>query len=127
MTHTTTVDDAKNLAPPSRPHAPGPKKKTVERLLDAVERAVGVTLVAMLGVGVADAAGLIGALIRKLIGDSPFMNGLIVFVTLLFLAVGLAYGIGARTIRSTVDVTSAMEKAVAGALLRTVQLECGAR
>ena len=49
-----------------------------------------------------------------LIGDSPFMNGLIVFVTLLFLATGLAYGIGAKTIRGTVDVTRAMEKAVAG-------------
>jgi aminobenzoyl-glutamate transport protein len=49
-----------------------------------------------------------------LIGDSPFMNGLIVFVTLLFLATGVAYGIGAKTIRSTVDVTRAMEKAVAG-------------
>ncbi|NUP07572.1 MAG: AbgT family transporter [Polyangiaceae bacterium] len=49
-----------------------------------------------------------------LIGDSPFMNGLIVFVTLLFLATGLAYGIGAKTIKGTTDVTSAMEKAVAG-------------
>jgi aminobenzoyl-glutamate transport protein len=42
------------------------------------------------------------------------MNGLIVFITVLFLAVGLAYGIGAKTIRSTVDVTRAMEKAIAG-------------
>jgi aminobenzoyl-glutamate transport protein len=49
-----------------------------------------------------------------LIGDSPFMNGLIVFITVLFLATGLAYGIGAKTIRSTVDVTRAMEKAIAG-------------
>jgi aminobenzoyl-glutamate transport protein len=49
-----------------------------------------------------------------LIGDSPFMNGLIVFITVLFLGTGLAYGIGAKTIRSTVDVTRAMEKAIAG-------------
>jgi aminobenzoyl-glutamate transport protein len=49
-----------------------------------------------------------------LIGDSPFMNGLIVFITLLFLATGVAYGIGARTIQNTVDVTRAMEKAIAG-------------
>jgi aminobenzoyl-glutamate transport protein len=49
-----------------------------------------------------------------LIGDSPFMNGLIVFITLLFLAAGWAYGKGAGTMKSTVDVVSAMEKAVRG-------------
>ena len=32
------------------------------------------------------------------------MNGLIVSITLLFLATGLAYGIGARTIKSIDDV-----------------------
>jgi aminobenzoyl-glutamate transport protein len=49
-----------------------------------------------------------------LIGDSPFMNGLIVFVTLLFLSAGWAYGIGAGTIKNTVDVVNAMEKAIRG-------------
>ncbi|QSQ26679.1 AbgT family transporter [Pyxidicoccus parkwayensis] len=49
-----------------------------------------------------------------LIGDSPLMNGLIVAVTLLFLATGVAYGIGAKTLKSSVDVIKAMEKAVAG-------------
>ncbi len=49
-----------------------------------------------------------------LIGDSPFMNGLIVFITILFLAAGWLYGYGAGTIRSSVDVVSAMEKAVRG-------------
>ncbi|HEX6997476.1 MAG TPA: AbgT family transporter [Gammaproteobacteria bacterium] len=49
-----------------------------------------------------------------LIGDSPFMEGLIVFITILFLAAGWAYGIGAGTIRNTVDVVNAMEKAVRG-------------
>ncbi|HEX7122187.1 MAG TPA: AbgT family transporter, partial [Gemmatimonadaceae bacterium] len=49
-----------------------------------------------------------------LIGDSPFMNGLIVFITILFLAVGWAYGIGAGTVRTSVDVVNAMEKAVRG-------------
>jgi len=49
-----------------------------------------------------------------LIGNSPFMDGLIVFITLVFLVAGVAYGIGATTIKSIVDVTSAMEKAVAG-------------
>ncbi len=47
-----------------------------------------------------------------LLGDSPLMSGLIVAITILFLAMGLAYGIGARTIKGIPDVTSAMEKAV---------------
>jgi aminobenzoyl-glutamate transport protein len=49
-----------------------------------------------------------------LIGNSPFMNGLIVFIMVLFLAAGWAYGVGARTLRSTVDVVNAMEKAIRG-------------
>jgi aminobenzoyl-glutamate transport protein len=50
----------------------------------------------------------------SMIADSPFMNGLIVFIALVFLAVGAAYGIGAGTMKSSVDVIKAMEKAVAG-------------
>ncbi len=42
----------------------------------------------------------------------PFMSGLIVFITLLFLAAGVAYGLGAKTIKSTTDITKFMEKAV---------------
>ena len=49
-----------------------------------------------------------------LIGDSPFMNGLIVFISLVFLAAGAAYGIGAGTMKGTIDVVKAMEKAVTG-------------
>ena len=49
-----------------------------------------------------------------LIGDSPFMNGLIVFIAALCLAAGAAYGFGARTMRSTSDVVQAMERAVIG-------------
>lgn len=36
-----------------------------------------------------------------LIGDSPFMNSLVFLIMLVFLATGLAYGIGARTLTST--------------------------
>jgi aminobenzoyl-glutamate transport protein len=50
----------------------------------------------------------------SLIADSPFMNGLIVFIALVFLVAGAAYGVGARTMKSSVDVIRAMEKAVAG-------------
>src|SRR4029079_7766416 len=44
----------------------------------------------------------------------PFMNGLIVFIALAFLGVGAAYGMGAGTMKSSVDVIKAMEKAIAG-------------
>ncbi|MBV8842471.1 MAG: AbgT family transporter [Bryobacterales bacterium] len=49
-----------------------------------------------------------------LVGDSPFMNGLIVFIALLFLVVGAAYGFGAKTMKGGTDVVKAMEKAVVG-------------
>ena len=49
-----------------------------------------------------------------LIGSSPFMNGLITFIVLLFLVTGWAYGIGAGTLRTLTDVIKAMEKAVTG-------------
>ena len=48
-----------------------------------------------------------------IIGSSPFMNSLIVSIALLFLTCGIGYGIGARTMRSTVDVVNAMTKAIA--------------
>jgi aminobenzoyl-glutamate transport protein len=48
------------------------------------------------------------------VADSPFMNGLIVFISLAFLAVGWAYGKGAGTLSTNVEITTAMEKAVAG-------------
>jgi aminobenzoyl-glutamate transport protein len=49
-----------------------------------------------------------------IVGDSPFMNGLIVFIALAFLAAGAAYGVGAGTMKGSVDIIKAMEKAVAG-------------
>jgi aminobenzoyl-glutamate transport protein len=47
-----------------------------------------------------------------LIGDSPFMNGLIVFIALAFLVAGATYGFGAKTMKGSADVIKAMEKAV---------------
>jgi aminobenzoyl-glutamate transport protein len=49
-----------------------------------------------------------------LVGDSPFMNGLIVFIALAFLVSGAAYGFGAKTMKGGADVIKAMEKAVIG-------------
>lgn len=54
-----------------------------------------------------------------LIGNTPFMSGLIAAITLLFLAGGLGYGLGAGTLKGLGDVIKAMEKAVSnlGSLL----------
>jgi aminobenzoyl-glutamate transport protein len=49
-----------------------------------------------------------------IIGNSPLMNGLIVAITALFLVMGVAYGIGAGTMRSSTDVIGAMTKTIAG-------------
>ncbi|TVQ33899.1 MAG: AbgT family transporter [Phycisphaeraceae bacterium] len=46
-----------------------------------------------------------------LIGNTPFMNGLIAAIASIFLVSGFAYGIGAGTMRKTSDVIKAMEKA----------------
>jgi aminobenzoyl-glutamate transport protein len=49
-----------------------------------------------------------------IIGNSPFMNSLIVSIALLFLATGAAYGIGAGTVKGTNDIVNAMIKAISG-------------
>jgi aminobenzoyl-glutamate transport protein len=49
-----------------------------------------------------------------LIGNSPFMNGLIVPIMFLFLITGIAYGMGARTLVGTNAIIAAMTKAVSG-------------
>jgi aminobenzoyl-glutamate transport protein len=49
-----------------------------------------------------------------LIGNTPFMNGLIVPIMFVFLVTGIAYGAGAGTVKSAGDVIAAMTKAVSG-------------
>ena len=46
----------------------------------------------------------------KIIGDSPFMNSLIVIIMLVFFAAGLAFGRGARTIKGSADVLATITK-----------------
>jgi aminobenzoyl-glutamate transport protein len=50
----------------------------------------------------------------ELIGSSPFMNGLIAFIMVVFLATGAAYGVGAKTMKSLTDIIKAIEKTLAG-------------
>jgi aminobenzoyl-glutamate transport protein len=50
----------------------------------------------------------------ELIGNSPFMNGLIAVIMVLFLATGAAYGFGAGTIKNLTDLIKAIEKSLSG-------------
>ncbi len=50
----------------------------------------------------------------EVIGNSPFMNGLIALIMVLFLVTGAAYGFGAGTMKSLTDIIKAMEKALGG-------------
>jgi aminobenzoyl-glutamate transport protein len=49
-----------------------------------------------------------------LIGNTPFMNGLIAVIMVLFLVTGAAYGFGARTMKNMTDVIKAIEKSMSG-------------
>ncbi len=47
------------------------------------------------------------------IGDSPFMDSLIFIITLVFLVAGICYGVGAGTVKSSVDVINAITETFA--------------
>jgi aminobenzoyl-glutamate transport protein len=47
-----------------------------------------------------------------LIGNSPFMNGLIAVIMVLFLTTGAAYGIGSGSMKNLTDIIKAIEKAL---------------
>lgn len=47
-----------------------------------------------------------------LIGNSPFMNGLIGLIMVLFLITGAAYGLGAGTMKNMTDIVKAIEKSI---------------
>jgi aminobenzoyl-glutamate transport protein len=49
-----------------------------------------------------------------LIGNTPFMNHLIVFIMALFLATGAAFGIGSGKMKGITDVIKAIEKSLGG-------------
>ncbi len=50
----------------------------------------------------------------SIIVDSPFMNSLIVLVTMVFLAGGIAFGRGANTLRGSNEIIGAITKTFAG-------------
>jgi aminobenzoyl-glutamate transport protein len=49
-----------------------------------------------------------------IVGNTPFMDSLIFMITLLFLAAGVGYGIGARTFKSSTDAIDGVTSAFAG-------------
>ena len=49
-----------------------------------------------------------------IIGDSPFMDSLIIIITIIFFAAGLAYGRGAGTMRTSDEVLASITKSWAG-------------
>ena len=49
-----------------------------------------------------------------MIGDSPFMDSLIVIIAIIFFVAGLAYGRGAGTLKGTDDVLGSITKSWAG-------------
>ena len=50
----------------------------------------------------------------NVIGDSPFMDSLIVIIALIFFAAGLAYGRGAGTIKTSAEILASITKSWAG-------------
>jgi aminobenzoyl-glutamate transport protein len=50
----------------------------------------------------------------SIFNDSPLMDSLIFIITLVFLVAGICYGIGAKTITTSVDVINAITKTFAG-------------
>ncbi|MDA0183163.1 AbgT family transporter [Solirubrobacter phytolaccae] len=50
----------------------------------------------------------------RVIGDSPFMDSLIVIIAVIFLAAGLAYGRGAGTIKTSAEILASITKSWAG-------------
>jgi aminobenzoyl-glutamate transport protein len=88
-------------------------------LTEAEARGLRYALYGLIGVAVVFALLTIppGAPLRnpttgELIGNSPFMNGLIGLIMITFLTTGWSYGVGAGTLKTLSDVIRAMEKAV---------------
>jgi aminobenzoyl-glutamate transport protein len=48
-----------------------------------------------------------------IVGNSPFMDSLIVLIMSVFLVMGVAYGVGAQTIKSSIDAINAVTKTFA--------------
>jgi aminobenzoyl-glutamate transport protein len=123
LTVVIAVITDKVIAPRLGPYVPAEGAPVVTGAELSAEEARGLRYALFGLIGVAAVFGLLtipsGAPLRnpatgELIGNSPFMNGLIGLIMVTFLTTGWCYGIGAGTLRSLSDVIRAMEKAVTG-------------
>jgi aminobenzoyl-glutamate transport protein len=103
----------KYIAEPAAEQAPGVSRMEKRGLRWALYGLLGVLAVFAV-LTLPPGAPLRNSETGALIGNSPFMNGLIVFVTAVFLVTGAAFGFGAKTLKSSLDVVNAMAKAVSG-------------
>src|SRR4051794_19017241 len=94
-----------------------------EEALDAAAEAKGLRFALWATLGVVAVIALLtaipGAPLRNpetgdVIGDSPFMDSLILIISLIFFVAGLGYGRGTGTIKSSDDVLSSITKSWAG-------------
>jgi aminobenzoyl-glutamate transport protein len=74
----------------------------------------GLTFLAILALTLPPGAPLRNPVTGSIVGNSPFMDSLIVIISLLFLAAGLGYGRGARTIKTNTEAIEAITKSWAG-------------
>jgi aminobenzoyl-glutamate transport protein len=75
--------------------------------------AVVVSLIVLLSLTLPLGAPLRNPETGAVMGSSPFMDGLIFIITSVFFLAGLAFGVGARTIRNSNDAISAITKTIA--------------
>jgi aminobenzoyl-glutamate transport protein len=118
ITTTGTWVTERVVEPRLGPYAGDARAEALEKL-DGAERrglrfalAAGVAFVVLLLLGTVPADGFLrnpetGGLLR-----SPFLSGIVAFIFLGGSAVGIAYGVGAGTIRSDADVMRGMGKAM---------------
>ncbi len=94
------------------------KAEELRTLTDNERRGLRFALIAALIFGAVVLLGLIpqGGFLRELqtgsILKSPFLSGIVAFIFLAALTMGIAYGVGARTIKNDADVVKGMGKAI---------------
>ncbi|MGX7681506.1 AbgT family transporter [Jatrophihabitans sp. DSM 45814] len=72
------------------------------------------TLAALVALTAPSGAPLRNPETGAIIGDSPLMESLIFIISIIFLVVGLCYGVGARTMRGSVPAVAAVVKTYSG-------------
>jgi aminobenzoyl-glutamate transport protein len=106
-------DPAEASAPPDDAVVEVAPEAEAKGLRYALWATLGVVLVIVL-LTVIPGAPLQDPETGRVIGDSPFMDSLIVIIALIFLAAGLAYGHGAGTLKGSQQVLAAITKSWAG-------------